>query len=135
MQTKTKQIAKLRGFSFVEILLALALMTLVLGTFSYIGVNQFNEGKERLARTNAFMIANKVVEFYHLNQRYPRGLHEVKGIPHKDPWGNSFRYQYPGTINGKQPGTQYEFDVFTNVMKNGRAIKKIGNWDDKYDKK
>ncbi|MEM7588605.1 MAG: hypothetical protein AAF320_00335 [Myxococcota bacterium] len=135
MQKKNKPIKKLRGFSFMEILLSLALMTLVLGSFSYIGVNQFNEGKERLARTNAFMIANKVVEFYQLNRRYPKNLQEVQGIPHNDPWGNRFKYDNPGKINGKKQGANYAFDVYAHITKSGKTVKKVGNWDEEHDPK
>ncbi|MEM7402721.1 MAG: hypothetical protein AAF310_01700 [Myxococcota bacterium] len=130
MQNKERKNHLFRGFSFVEILMSLGLMSLVLSTFGYMGVQQFEAAKQRLAQTNAFMIANKIIEHSFLHQRYPDNLAQVEGIPQQDPWGNPFQYRRPGKINRNLLETGYDFDVFAQVVKNGTTIKEVGNWNE-----
>ena len=123
----------LRGFSLIEILIALTLVALV-ATAIGVGVNtMLASGKNKLAQSQAYDIG-KSFDLYNLDfGRYPSQSEGFEALVSKnilekvpvDPWKNEFIYRYPGVKNRGRP------DI---ISKGPDGIEgtpdDIGNWDE-----
>ncbi|MGI8603140.1 MAG: type II secretion system major pseudopilin GspG [Verrucomicrobiales bacterium] len=107
------------GFTLVEIVLVLAIIALLLGlAVSKIG-GVMGEGKNVKARADIGTYTSMLTMYNSNAMRYPTTEQGLKALVDKpstgpaprvwrrlmdsidpDPWGNEYRYQYPGKHNG-----------------------------------
>lgn len=79
------------GFSTIEILMALAIVSVILA----IGIPSYSEHRKRtlvaIAKKDIVLISQRLEKFYSLNYKYPEYLSDM-GVELQDPWGNDYRY-------------------------------------------
>ncbi len=125
-----------RGFSLIEIMVALMLVGLIAGAVGVVMFGQLEKGRKSSARTQALEIA-KALEIYRLQIGHyptdaegglkalvtpPKGEPLLERLP-QDPWGGEYLYAYPGVKNKNKP------DVFSKGAGSGdNAEERIGNW-------
>lgn len=113
---KSTSRAMLRGFSLIEILIAILLVGLVAGAVAVAMFGQLDSGRKGAARSQAYEIA-KALDVYRLQVGHfpteaeggldalthpPKGEPVMERLP-EDPWGNAYVYVYPGTHNKNKP--------------------------------
>jgi general secretion pathway protein G len=81
-----------RGFTFIEIGLALAVIAVLVA----IALPSYSRYKERVKLAQAVIdIANLqslIVQYYYNNQAYPDSLADIGQAGMRDPWGNPYQY-------------------------------------------
>lgn len=107
------------GFTLVEIVLVLAIIALLLGVAVRGLVGVLGEGKRVAATADIDTFSSALVTYQSMATRYPttdQGLAALVSKPSSapaprqwrklmdevkpDPWGNPYRYQFPGKHNG-----------------------------------
>lgn len=133
IKTKSRQAA--RGFSLIEIMIALLLIGVIVSLVGVVMFNQLKEGQISAARTQANEIS-KALDMYRLRfGSYPstsEGLQALvnpsKGEPimerlPKDPWGEDYIYINPGIKNKNRPDVRSKGpDRLENTEDD------VGNW-------
>ncbi len=113
-----------KGFSLVEVMVALLLVALAAGVVSVTVMSQLEKGRARLAHTEARSLQQAIILYRadhnsemprDLNQLYPDYI-EKKKI--EGPWGKSYDVRVPGKHN------EGSFDVFTTNPQG----EEFGNW-------
>lgn len=117
-----------RGLTLIEMLVVLAIMSLILAV---VGTNLFEyleRAKEQTAKIQVGRI-DEAVELHRLQHRaYPAGLDAIhlnadKPVP-PDPWGVEYSYAAPGEHNPRR------FDVASAGRDNQHATSDdVGNWE------
>ncbi len=105
----------LPGFSLIEIMIVIALISIIIGFIAYSVVGRMSRGQVSLARSQAYNIASTFdtyrVEFGKYPSQAegfqplitpPSGEPLLERIP-KDPWGEEYIYVYPGVHNKNKP--------------------------------
>ena len=95
---------KRRGFTLIELMLVLAIMSILAGIAipSYRMATEKSKNNEAINDINE--IKNAIDEFVIENGAYPLSLADLKGINLNDPWGNPYQYLNFETIKGKGKG-------------------------------
>ena len=79
------------GFTIIEILMGLAILSVLLG----IVLPTYQEHRNRvdiaMAKKDIVMISQRLERFHSLNYHYPEYLSDV-GFNRQDPWGNEYQY-------------------------------------------
>ncbi len=123
-----------KGFSLIEIMVAITLIGIILGAVGVTVFNSLAEGKLDTARTQAYEI-EKALDIYRLrHDSFPttaRGLDALinpeKGLPIMerlplDPWGQPYLYVFPGQKNRTKP------DIRSKGPDKEESEDDIGNW-------
>ena len=91
-----------RGMTLIEIMVVVAIISLVLGGVGLVAFNQFQEARLSTAKKDTVQIQESI-EAYMLQKRgkCPKSLQEVKAAGViarviKDPWGNEYEIKCPG---------------------------------------
>ena len=91
-----------RGMSLIEIMVVMAIISMILGGIGVVAFNQFKKAQLDNAKNETVRI-KQAVEQYMLQKRgkCPKSLQDLKaaGIVDKiskDPWGNDFEIKCPG---------------------------------------
>ena len=121
------------GFTLIEILLVVVIIVILAGVAAPKLINKLGGAQDDAAFIEIGAIST-AVELYVLDTgEYPSSLQNLSSSsgkkgwdgPYlkkgdtKDPWGNEYKYSYPGSRN------QGDFDLWT-TSKDG---KEIGNWE------
>lgn len=134
------------GFSLVEIVLVLAIIALLLGVAVKGLTGVLAEGKEVKARADIDTFNSALVTYQSMALRYPTSEQGLKALVDKpssgpqprrwrrlmeslspDPWGNEYRYAYPGKHNGVNRPDIWSIGA---DMQDGTEDD-IGNWEPK----
>ena len=131
---RKKFIKKKSGFSLLELLVVLAIIGIILSFIVPNVINRPDDAKKAKV-VNDISVIEAALNLYRLdNGNYPdqkSGLKVLISSQNKyisrvpiDPWGNSYRYRYPGKYSN--------FDLFTFGSDNEEGgtgtAKDIGNW-------
>jgi general secretion pathway protein G len=129
------------GMTLIEIMVVLAIISLILGGVGVVALKQFQAAQGDDARNDVVQI-QQAVEQYMLQKRgkCPKNLQELKasGIASrisKDPWGNDYNILCPGehsTVDVISPGEDGELgtdDDITNYQDEGEGDIKGGKGD------
>ncbi|XOV77653.1 MAG: type II secretion system protein GspG [Aestuariibacter sp.] len=120
---------KSKGFTLIEILVVLVVLGMLASLIVPGLMGKTEKAKAKTASTQIQRVAMAVEEYYLDNGHAPKELEElvpgyVKPSQIKDPWGRSFRYQFPGE-NG-------DYDIFTygaDDTPGGEGVNEdLGNW-------
>lgn len=91
-----------RGMSLIEIMVVLAIISMILGGIGVMAFNRFKDAQLDTAK-NETVVIQQAVEQYMLQKRgkCPKSLQDLKasGIASKvskDPWGNEYEIKCPG---------------------------------------
>lgn len=81
------------GFTMVELILSVVVVTLVLTMMVPAALNLLDKVKKQNTRNDLVDIQEKIDAFHRYNDRYPDNLSEVypEGVP-QDPWGSPYQY-------------------------------------------
>ena len=132
------------GMTLIEIMVVLAIISLILGGVGLVAFNSFKDAQADDARNDVVQI-QQAVEQYMLQKRgkCPKSLQELKasGIASrisKDPWGNDYNIVCPGehsSVDVVSPGEDGELgtdDDVANYQDEGEGdIKEKGGGKDK----
>jgi len=124
-----------RGFSLMEIMIAIAILAVVMGGVGIGLMNQLKKGKIKTARMDITTISNALDLYKSEFGKYPDGetglevlvkekILKDSSVP-KDPWRNEYVYIYPGTNN--EDG--FDLYSFGDDGKEGGGDD-IKNWDE-----
>jgi general secretion pathway protein G len=130
------------GMTLIEIMVVLAIISLILGGVGLVAFNQFKSAQSDDARNDVVQIQQAVEQFM-LQKRgkCPKNLQELKasGIASrvsKDPWGNDYNIVCPGehsSVDVISPGADGELgtdDDIANYQDEGEGdIKEKGGKD------
>ena len=117
---KTRQKSSRRAFTLLEIMLVVAIITLLLGTGFYFLKDQINIGRDTKLKGDFQAIGQSLQLYENLNGFLPsseqgldalinqpqsepkptRWYQQMTSIP-KDPWGSDYVYVYPGKHDPK----------------------------------
>ncbi|MDR0679909.1 MAG: type II secretion system major pseudopilin GspG [Puniceicoccales bacterium] len=131
--------SKNRGFSLIEMLIVLAIMAGIIGLLVTNMDGIFSRSKEQMARIFVSETVKIPLMAYKISiGEYPSTAEGLKALVNapagkerrwkgpymeslpQDPWGNDYRYAYPGVHN------KAKYDVWSNGSLN--KGEKIGNW-------
>ena len=92
--------APIAGYSFVEIMMTLAILA-VLGTMASASYRKFIESSRITAATNDIRTINLAIESYRaINYAVPGSLSDIKMDWMRDPWGRAYCYLSFATVKG-----------------------------------
>ncbi len=130
------------GFSLIEILLVLGLIGLLTGAVVVNFDKIFGGGEEQIAKIFVNSSLDAALLKYRIDTGgYPSTAEGLKALitapgnkaakwkgPYikelsNDPWGNPYRYRYPGTKNTN------EFDLYSLGADGTESADDIGNWE------
>ncbi len=128
--TKSPRHQGTKGFSFIEVMIVVVIIGLLAGavTLRFSGV--MDTAKVTRARSDLATIKDGVELFYLHKSRYPtneEGLDVIDLENRKDPWGNEYQYNSPGSspdgvepyevfslgADGREGGEGVEADIFS----------------------
>jgi general secretion pathway protein G len=90
------------GMTLIEILIVLALISLVTGSIGVMVFNNFKKGQTKVAKTQVSEVIGAVQQYMmDNNNNCPQGIEELISQKllkkdHKDPWGKPFTLKCPG---------------------------------------
>ena len=97
-----RTLSRQRGMTLIEIMVVVAIISLVLGGVGLMAFNQFKQAQTDTARKDVVQI-QQAVELYMTQKRgkCPKTLQDLKasGVAakvSKDPWGNDYEIKCPG---------------------------------------
>jgi len=106
METQKNNCAKKRqrdaGMTLIEILIVLALISLVTGSIGVMVFNNFKKGQTKVAKTQVSEVIGAVQQYMmDNNNNCPQGIEELitqklLKKDYKDPWGKQFTLKCPG---------------------------------------
>jgi general secretion pathway protein G len=88
-----------RGFSFIEIMVVVAIMGLLAGAVTLKVMGYMDTAKVNRAKSDIATIVNAVETYNLANGRFPTNDEGLQKLPlknHTDPWGNPYEYNCPG---------------------------------------
>jgi general secretion pathway protein G len=94
--------AKDAGMTLIEVLIVLALISLIMGSVGVMVFNNFKKGQVKTARINVSEVANAAQQYMMDNSHEcPQGLEALESGKYlkknmKDPWGQPFTIKCPG---------------------------------------
>lgn len=97
-----RALARQRGMTLIEIMVVVAIISLILGGVGVMAFNRFQDAQTDTARNQCVTIAGAVLQ-YKVQKRgkCPKGLQELKAAGFtsqvgQDPWGNEYELKCPG---------------------------------------
>lgn len=121
-----RTLSRHRGMTLIEIMIVVAIISLVLGGVSLMAFNQYKEAQISTAKKDAVQV-QQAIELYMTQKRgkCPKTLQDLKasGVAAKvttDPWGNDYEFKCPGektsvdVISGGPDGEIGTEDDITN---------------------
>jgi len=90
-----------RGFSAIEILIVVAILSLLAAIAVPSYQNYVDKKNISQAKTDILEIQNAIEKFYVLNNRYPESLEDVGKHQMLDPWKNNYFYLNVVTANNR----------------------------------
>ena len=128
------------GFTLIELLLVLVILAVLAAVVVPKFTGRSEQAKQAAAKTDISNISMQIAAFEIDTGRYPnntegltalvaspgnvqnwRGPYIQGGLP-KDPWGNAYQYQYPGTNNPSG------YDLFSMGPDGRVGNDDISNW-------
>lgn len=94
-QRRRRRRRRSRGMTLIEIMVVLAIISLILGGVGMMAINRYKDAQLDDARNNAVLV-HQLSEQYQLQKRKcPKNVQELKAAGFaareaKDPWGNDF---------------------------------------------
>ncbi len=94
-QRRRRRRRRSRGMTLIEIMVVLAIISLILGGVGMMAINRYKDAQLDDARNNAVLV-HQLSEQYQLQKRKcPKNVQELKAAGFaareaKDPWGNEF---------------------------------------------
>ena len=116
---------KRHGFTLMEIMLVISLLTIIMGTVMVQIGNIFGDtapGLVEIAVTTT--IPTALLSHRNREGSFPKSLADLSKKLKPDPWGKDYQYKIPGTHN---PGSYDLWSMGADCV-NGTADD-IGNWD------
>jgi general secretion pathway protein G len=140
MAKRRRRLTAQRGYSLLELLIALAIMSLVIAIAAPTLIGYFEASKAKAAKIQIAQISTALDLYYLANGGYPSDEQGLKALIEKpdgatswdgpylnradgiiDPWGRPYAYKMPGThgkfdvsslgADGKEGGTGENADV------------------------
>jgi general secretion pathway protein G len=90
------------GMTLIEIMIVLALISLVAGSIGVMVFSRYKDGQKRVAKTQVSEVIGAVQQYMmDNNNNCPQGIEELISQKllkkeHKDPWGKPFALKCPG---------------------------------------
>ena len=120
-----------KGFSLIELMLAVTIGALIIGASLYFATSYFEIAKRNATKTSLQSLNLLIMNFKNEKGRYPENLSELKksgflkgrDVP-KDGWDHSFVYRV--TEDGKHA---YELFSYGSEGKGGPKEGRISVWD------
>lgn len=119
-----------RGFSLIEVMIAITIGTLIIGAAMYSAIAYLDSAKRSSTRTNLQNVQQLIQIYHNETGEYPETLQDLKNavlrknqdVP-KDAWGRSFVYHL--TPDAENP---YELFSYGREGKGGDKKERISLW-------
>jgi len=131
------------GYTLIEIMLVLAIISVLLGAGIYTLVGNLDTGREVRVKADTAAIMTQLRTYEASNLMLPTSEQGLRALaerptsepipkrwrqlyqkPPEDPWGMPYQYRYPGK---KNPNS---FDIYSYGPDRKESDDDIGNWED-----
>lgn len=132
-QVRIARAASQRGMTLIEIMVVVAIISLILGGVGVMAFNRFQDARLSTAR-NEVITVQGAIEQYRVTKRgkCPKSLQDLKAAGFvnkigKDPWGNDYDFKCPGdkmnvdVVSGGPDGQIGTEDDIANYDEEGAA--------------
>ena len=119
-----RTLSRQRGMTLIEIMVVVAIISLVLGGVGLMAFNQFKQAQTDTARKDVVQI-QQAVELYMTQKRgkCPKTLQDLKAAGFiarvsKDPWGGDYTFKCPGektSVDVVSPGEDGEMGTADDI--------------------
>lgn len=134
-QIRIARAASQRGMTLIEIMVVVAIISLILGGVGVMAFNRFNDARLDTAQNEVVTIQGAIEQYRVSKRKCPKSMQDLKAAGFvnkvgKDPWDNEYEFKCPGDKN------QNSVDVFS-AGPDGQPGNEddINNWDEGGDDK
>jgi general secretion pathway protein G len=103
-QLRIQRAAAQRGMTLIEIMVVVAIISLILGGVGVMAFNRFNDARLDTAKNEVVTIQGAVEQYRVSKRKCPKSMQDLKAAGFinkvgKDPWGVDYEFKCPGEKN------------------------------------
>ena len=103
-QPRIARAASQRGMTLIEIMVVVAIISLILGGVGVMAFNRFNDARLDTAKNEVVTIQGAIEQYRVSKRKCPKSMQDLKAAGFvnkvgKDPWDNEYEFKCPGEKN------------------------------------